>query len=55
MAVTQGTLTARRLIEQLRQRGVTHVIWLVDTESKFMYDALVAEKGLTVVPICREG
>lgn len=55
MAVTQGTLTARRVIEQLRQRGVTHVIWLVDTESKFMHDALVAEKGLTVVPICREG
>ena len=55
MAVTQGTLTARRVIDELRQSEVTHVIWLVDTESRFMYDALTADPDLTVVPICREG
>jgi sulfopyruvate decarboxylase TPP-binding subunit len=54
VAVTQGTLTARRVIQELRQSGVTHVVWLVDTESRFMYDALTADPDLTLVPICRE-
>jgi sulfopyruvate decarboxylase TPP-binding subunit len=55
MTVAEGTLTARRVIDELRANQVTHVIWLVDTESRFMYDALVADQGLTIVPICREG
>src|SRR5262249_30846886 len=55
MAVGDGTLAARRVVDELRANGVTHVIWLVDTESRFMYDALTADPELTVVPICREG
>ncbi|HEY3110313.1 MAG TPA: thiamine pyrophosphate-binding protein [Chloroflexota bacterium] len=55
MAVAHGTLTARRVVDELRANRVTHVIWLVDTESRFMYDALTADPDLTVVPICREG
>ena len=54
MAITQGTLTARRVVDELKRSGVTHVVWLVDTESRFMYDALTADPALTVVPICRE-
>jgi sulfopyruvate decarboxylase TPP-binding subunit len=55
MAVVPEALTARRVVDELRANGVTHVIWLVDTESRFMYDALAADPDLTVVPICREG
>jgi len=55
MAVAHGALTARRVVDELRANSVTHVIWLVDTESRFMYDALTADPDLTVVPICREG
>src|SRR4029453_1952238 len=55
MAVAHGTLTARRVVDELRANAVTHVIWLVDTESRFMYDALTADPDLTVVPLCREG
>ena len=55
MAVAHETLTAQRVVDELRANGVTHVIWLVDTESRFMYDALTADPDLTVVPICREG
>jgi sulfopyruvate decarboxylase subunit alpha len=43
------------VVDELRGAGVTHVIWLVDTESRFMYDALTADPDLTIVPICREG
>src|SRR5207248_7755355 len=55
MAVAHGALTAQRVVDELRANAVTHVIWLVDTESRFMYDALTADPSLTVVPICREG
>jgi sulfopyruvate decarboxylase TPP-binding subunit len=54
MAVSDRTLTARRVVEELHRVGVTHVVWLVDTESRFMHDALIADPNLTVVPICRE-
>ena len=55
MAVTRSALTARCVVEELHHARVTHVIWLVDTESRFMYDALSADPSLTVVPVCREG
>jgi sulfopyruvate decarboxylase TPP-binding subunit len=54
MAVSDRTLTARRVVEELHRVGVTHVVWLVDTESRFMHDALTADPNLTIVPICRE-
>src|SRR5439155_4069104 len=55
MTVASEALTARRVVDELRANSVTHVIWLVDTESRFMYDALTADPELTIVPICREG
>jgi sulfopyruvate decarboxylase TPP-binding subunit len=55
MAVAHQALTAQRVVDELRANAVTHVIWLVDTESRFMYDALTADPDLTIVPITREG
>ena len=54
MTVSDRTLTAQRVVEELHRVGVTHVVWLVDTESRFMHDALTADPNLTIVPICRE-
>ncbi|MBI3326850.1 MAG: hypothetical protein HYZ81_09130 [Nitrospinae bacterium] len=48
-------LQPKSIIEQLKKCGITHVVWLPDSESKFMYDALQAEKDLGFVPVCREG
>jgi sulfopyruvate decarboxylase TPP-binding subunit len=52
---TTSSLRAQGVVNQLRQAGITHVVWLPDTESKFMYDAIQAEPGVTLVPVCREG
>ncbi|GIX47790.1 MAG: hypothetical protein KatS3mg131_2001 [Candidatus Tectimicrobiota bacterium] len=43
------------IVEALQKCGVTHVVWLPDSESRFMYDALRAVPQLTLVPVCREG
>ena len=48
-------LTARRVIQELKTCGITHVVWLPDTETRFMYEALAADPQLTLIPICREG
>lgn len=54
MAVSDGTLRASSVIDELRRCGVTHVIWLPDSETEFMYQAL-RESELALVPVCREG
>ncbi len=51
-------LSADRVVEVLKEHGFTHVVWLPDSESGFMYEALTqaeAEGRLRLVPICREG
>ncbi len=55
MAEAAPNIRAEGVVEQLRRCGITHVVWLPDTESKFMYDAIQAEPSLTLVPVCREG
>jgi sulfopyruvate decarboxylase subunit alpha len=42
------------IVEAMQQCGVTHVVWLPDSESRFMYDAL-STSTLKLVPVCREG
>jgi sulfopyruvate decarboxylase TPP-binding subunit len=58
MEATEVTVPARAAVEQLVACGVTHVVWLPDSESGFMYEALTqaeADGRLRLVPICREG
>ena len=58
MEASEVTVPARAAVEQLIGCGVTHVVWLPDSESGFMYEALgeaQAQGKLQLVPICREG
>ena len=47
-------LTPSAVVDELHANGVTHVVWLPDTETSFMYAALSGDPDLDVVPICRE-
>ena len=51
----EQVLTPPPINEQLKQNGVTHVIWLPDSETNFMYELMTREEGLKIVPVCREG
>ncbi len=53
--MTDKSLTAQKVIDDIVKCGITHIVWLPDTEAKFMYDAMKNQPGLTLVPICREG
>lgn len=41
--------------EQLRLNGVTHVVWLPDTETGFMFERMRSDPTIHIVPVCREG
>ena len=54
--VTQETgLTAERVLDELKKCGVTHIVWLLGSELRFMYEAMISQKEITLVPFCREG
>jgi len=48
-------LTAHRVLDELKKCGITHIVWLADSEAGFMYEAMMSQHELTLVPICREG
>ena len=43
------------IIAELKKNGITHVVWLPDSETKFMYHQLMADPEIDLVPVCREG
>ncbi|MBI4499415.1 MAG: hypothetical protein HY689_16125 [Chloroflexi bacterium] len=48
-------LRAASVVEAFHRCGFTHIVWLPDSEARFLYDALAADPDLTLVPVCREG
>jgi sulfopyruvate decarboxylase TPP-binding subunit len=55
MAAPSATaLTAATVLDELARCGVTHIVWLPDSETGFMYQAMV-KSDFTLVPVCREG
>ena len=53
--MTQERISPDAIIEQFKLNGVSHIVWLPDTETNFMYNRIIADGELQLVPICREG
>jgi sulfopyruvate decarboxylase TPP-binding subunit len=54
MATSTATLQAASVLAELDRCGVTHIVWLPDSETGFMYEAIL-QSPITLVPVCREG
>lgn len=50
-----STISGPEMLRRLKAAGVTHIIWLPDSESSELYHLVQADPDLTLVPICREG
>ncbi|MCZ6539908.1 MAG: thiamine pyrophosphate-binding protein [Chloroflexi bacterium] len=50
-----GILHPKNVVAQLVQHGVSHYVTLPDSETANMYEALMAEPSITIVPVAREG
>ena len=55
MAVQETRLTGEKILDELKKCGVTHIVWLLGSELRFMYEAMISQKEITLVPFCREG
>lgn len=55
MTSQQGILSPAALIQEFKKNGVTHVVTLPDSETNYLYEQMVAEPSLDVVPVAREG
>jgi len=54
MAASTATLQAASVLDELGRCGVTHIVWLPDSETGFMYEAIL-QSPIALVPVCREG
>ncbi len=43
------------IIAELKKNNISHVVWLPDSETNFMYHQLLEDPDLDLVPVCREG
>ncbi len=54
-SATAPELTAAGVLSTLKRCGLTHLVWLPDSEAGFLYEALRQDPDLALVPVCREG
>ena len=55
MTTPEAALHPPAIIAELKKNDVTHVVWLPDSETNFMYEMLINDTSLDLVPVCREG
>jgi sulfopyruvate decarboxylase TPP-binding subunit len=48
-------LSPETVLGEMRKNGVTHVVWLPDSETNWLYLLMKAEPSLTLVGVSREG
>ena len=51
----QALLSPEAVIEEFRKNGVTHVVYLPDSETNWMYQLMEADPGMDLIPVSREG
>ena len=55
MTTYESILHPKSLVDQLVKNDVTHVVWLPDSETNFLYELMTSTPSLDLVPVCREG
>jgi phosphonopyruvate decarboxylase len=48
-------LSPEIVLREMKQNGVTHVVWLPDSETNWLYKLMLAEPSLSLVAVAREG
>jgi len=51
----EASLSPEIILEEMKKNGVTHVVWLPDSETNWLYLLMKAEPSLTLVAVAREG
>src|SRR5258708_13323892 len=51
----EAELSPEIVLEEMKKNGVTHVVWLPDSETNWLYLLMQAEPSLHLLPVSREG
>jgi sulfopyruvate decarboxylase TPP-binding subunit len=51
----EAHLSPETIMEEMKKNGVTHVVWLPDSETNWLYLLMQAEPSLRLIPVSREG
>ena len=51
----EGMLSPELVMAEMKKNGVTHVVWLPDSETNFLYLLMEADPDLDLIPVSREG
>ena len=55
MTQQQAELSPKTVLEQIKKNGATHVVWLPDSETNWLYLLMKEEPTLDLIPVSREG
>ena len=55
MATQEVILHPSSVVAELKKNNISHVVWLPDSETNFMFQLLTNEPTLDLVPVCRDG
>ncbi|MFN8635336.1 MAG: thiamine pyrophosphate-binding protein [Chloroflexota bacterium] len=53
--VQKAALSPETVLAQMKQNGVTHVVWLPDSETNWLFLLMQSDPSLTLVGVNREG
>jgi sulfopyruvate decarboxylase TPP-binding subunit len=51
----EGSLSPEIVLAEMKKHGITHVVWLPDSETNWLYTLMKADPTITLVPVPREG
>ena len=55
MTQQEGGFSPQTVLDHLKKNGVTHVVWLPDSETNFLYTLMVEEPSIDLIAVSREG
>ncbi|MDH5534518.1 MAG: hypothetical protein OEZ08_02960, partial [Betaproteobacteria bacterium] len=53
--VQAAHLSPETVLAEMKKNGVTHVVWLPDSETNWLYVLMKADPSLALVAVAREG
>lgn len=54
-AAQAANLSPETVLAEMKKNGITHVVWLPDSETNWLYVLMKADPSLTLVAVAREG
>ena len=55
MTQQQAELSPQTVLDQIKKNGATHVVWLPDSETNWLYMLMKEDPTLDLIPVSREG